>query len=83
MPDYSFTMSSTKTKTEVSALIKELQHVLTEKKPLYTCGGRIPITMGTVESYGDELPTSPSSNEPPRDSNPVTIRWDFNAPPQS
>ncbi len=61
-------------KAASNPVLNEFMDVLTEQKHMYACGGRIPIATGPIESEGD-APPSPSSAEPPRQSDPITIRW--------
>ena len=70
-------MSSPKAQTKSKSVLDELTKVMDEQKHSYACGGRIPIASRTIESEG-EADASPTSDEQPRQSDPVTLRWDVN-----
>ncbi len=69
-------MSSPEPEPQAIPALDELKKILAEEKHLYACGGRIPIATPTVESEGEASPSTSFSTRP-RQSAPVTIRWDM------
>ncbi|OAR00047.1 hypothetical protein LLEC1_05211 [Akanthomyces lecanii] len=67
-------MSSLGSQAESPSVLDDFRILLSEQKHMYACGGRIPIAESTNESEAEAPPSL--SAEQPRQSDPVTIRWD-------
>lgn len=75
----SSTMSSPKPQAKSPSILDDFKMILAEQKHMYACGGRIPIATATSEIEAESL-RSPAA-EQPRQSAPVTIRWDASGIP--